>query len=89
MSMCDRCRVSGCLLNYNGKACKNARKKECPDVVFTNADHIRSMSDVELRDLICSIQNLEGGVTQVTLDGYTWGLVDVEEWLGYEAEVKR
>ena len=46
--MCDRCRVPGCLLDYNGKACKNARKEYCPDVVFTNADHIRSMTDEEL-----------------------------------------
>ena len=46
--MCDRCRVPGCLLNYNGKACANARKEHCPDVFFTNADHIRSMTDEEL-----------------------------------------
>ncbi len=48
MSMCDRCRVSGCLLDYNGKACKNARKKECPDVVFTNADFIQSTNNEDL-----------------------------------------
>ena len=48
MKMCDRCRVPGCLLDYNGKACANARKEHCPDVVFTNADHIRSMTDEEL-----------------------------------------
>lgn len=47
-SMCDRCRVPGCLLNYNGKACANARKEYCPDVVFTNSDRIRAMSDEEL-----------------------------------------
>lgn len=48
MKLCDRCRVSGCCLNYLGEACKNARKRECPDVVCTNADRIRSMSDEEL-----------------------------------------
>lgn len=49
MKLCDRCRVSGCCsLNYLGEACKLARKRECPDVVFTNADRIRSMSDEEL-----------------------------------------
>lgn len=35
MKLCDRCRVSGCLLTYGGKACREARKQECPDVVFT------------------------------------------------------
>jgi hypothetical protein len=35
-------------MDYNGKACANARKEHCPDVVFTNADHIRSMTDEEL-----------------------------------------
>ena len=28
MKVCDR-------LDYGGKACRNARKQECPDVVFT------------------------------------------------------
>lgn len=31
MKLCDRCRVSGCLLTYGGKACREARKQECPD----------------------------------------------------------
>ena len=52
MKMCDRCRVPGCLLDYNGKACANARKEHCPDVVFTNADHIRSMTNAELAEII-------------------------------------
>lgn len=45
MKLCDRCRVSGCLLTYGGKACREARKQECPDVVFTRADKIREMDD--------------------------------------------
>ena len=48
MKLCDRCRVPGCLLDYGGKACKEARKKHCPDVVFTNADKIREMDDEAL-----------------------------------------
>ena len=47
MSMCERCRVPGCLLNYMGKACKEARQKHCPDVVYTNADHLCEMDDIE------------------------------------------
>lgn len=54
MKLCDRCRVSGCLLNYGGKACQDARKRECPDVVFTRADKIREMSDEELAKIITS-----------------------------------
>ena len=48
MKLCDRCRISGCCLNYLGDACKRVRERECPDVVFTNGDRIRSMSDEEL-----------------------------------------
>lgn len=59
MSMCDRCRVSGCLLNYNGKACENARKEICPDVYYTNADHIRTMSDEELVDFMTKLEAIK------------------------------
>lgn len=52
MKLCDRCRVPGCLLNYGGKACQDARKQECPDVVFTRADKIREMEDEELADFL-------------------------------------
>lgn len=52
MKLCDRCRVSGCLLDYGGKACHEARKKECPDVVFTNADKIREMDDETLAAVV-------------------------------------
>ncbi len=49
MKLCDRCPGAGnCLLNYLGKACCNWRKKNAPDVVLTNADRIRAMSDEEL-----------------------------------------
>lgn len=52
MKLCDRCRVPGCLLDYGGKACKEARKKHCPDAVFTNADKIREMDDEALAVII-------------------------------------
>lgn len=54
MKLCDRCRVTGCLLNYGGKACQNARRRECPDVVFTHADIVREMSDEELAKFMIS-----------------------------------
>ena len=52
MKLCDKCRVSGCLLDYGGKACQAARKKECPDVVFTNADKIREMDNEALAAVV-------------------------------------
>lgn len=52
MRMCNRCKVSGCLLNYNGKACENARKEICPEVYYTNADYICAMTDEELADFL-------------------------------------
>ena len=56
MKLCDRCRVPGCLLNYGGKACQEARKQECPDVVFTNADKLREMDDEELAKELYGMQ---------------------------------
>lgn len=52
MKLCDRCRVPCCLLDYGGKACQEARKKYCPDVVFTHADKIREMDDEVLAFII-------------------------------------
>ena len=40
MTMCDRCRVPGCLLTYMGEACRNARKMHCPDVRMNRAELI-------------------------------------------------
>lgn len=44
MKLCDRCRVSGCCLNYLDIACKRARERECPDIVLTNAERISNLS---------------------------------------------
>ena len=54
MRLCDRCRVTGCLLDYGGKACQTARKEACPDVVFTNADTVREMDDEALAKFMLS-----------------------------------
>lgn len=42
--LCDRCRVSGCCLDYLGTACKTARKRECPDVLLSRAEYISEMN---------------------------------------------
>ena len=80
MKVCDRCRVSGCLLNYGGEACRNARRRECPDVVFTRADKIREM---DARDMAGAILQ---AVADVCEDGKVWDR-DLEEWLQEPAEV--
>jgi len=48
MKLCDRCRVSGCCLDYLGKACANARSQECPDIQPNNAELIHNMRLDEL-----------------------------------------
>ena len=59
MKLCDRCRVSGCCLNYLAEACKRARKQECPDVVYTNADELRDMSNEELAIALVKYEGTE------------------------------
>lgn len=48
MKLCDRCKVSGCCLNYLGKACANARSEVCPEVRANNAELIHNMTLDEL-----------------------------------------
>ena len=78
MKLCDRCRVAGCLLNYGGKACKNARKQNCPDVVFTNADRVREMNDEELAKFMLSSDGAAYWVGKREPDG-TYSQVRVEQ----------
>lgn len=41
MKMCDRCPgACNCLLDYNGNACHAWRKKNAPEVAYTNADRL-------------------------------------------------
>ena len=49
-------------MDYNGKACQNWRKKNAPDVVYSNADRIRSMSDEELAEFLSNFQDIGGGL---------------------------
>mgnify|MGYP001001783013 CR=1 FL=1 len=82
MKMCDICPgAGGCLLNYNGKACQNWRAKNAPDVVYTNADRIREMSDNDLSRLLSKVYwaGIWGGDFK---DTFKWGL----DWLRKPAE---
>ena len=54
---------------------------------FTNADRIRSMSDEELLDFICSIETYdEGSVKTIEGGSALCSVADVEKWLQSEAE---
>ncbi len=55
MKLCDRCRVSGCCLNYLGSACISARKKNCPDVQPNNAEIITNMAMDELASFLMDV----------------------------------
>lgn len=92
MKLCDRCRVSGCLLNYGGKACQDARKRECPDVVFTRADTIRAMSDEELAKALYGMQKeiLQRVAERLGLDTdfeFSGDYQDLLEWIKEPVEV--
>lgn len=92
MKLCDRCRVPGCLLNYGGKACQEARKQECPDVVFTNADKLREMDDEELAKELYGMQKkifllLVEGLGLDTDFDFSGNCQDLLEWLKKPAEV--
>lgn len=92
MKLCDRCRVPGCLLNYGGKACQEARKQECPDVVFTNADKLREMDDEELAKELYGMQKkifllLVEGLGLDTDFDFSGNYQDLLEWLKKQAEV--
>lgn len=45
MKLCDRCAVSGCCLNYLGKACEHARQEACPEIQPNNAEHLCNLLD--------------------------------------------
>lgn len=54
---------------------------------MTNADRIRSMSDEELLDFICSIETYDDGSIK-TIEGGSalCSVTDVENWLQQEVE---
>ena len=54
---------------------------------MTNADRIRSMTDEELLDFLCSIETYEQGSAMTIENGVAMCSVkDVEEWLRAESE---
>ena len=80
MKLCDRCPGAGsCLLNYLGAACTNWRKQHAPDVVVTNADCIRAMSDEELAE---NHSTLFAGACDFNREGRGAEKCDRTEWHG-------
>ena len=63
-------------------------KENNDDKKPTNADRIRSMSDEELLDFICSIETYDKGSVK-TIEGGSalCSVTDVEKWLQSEVEV--
>lgn len=53
MKLCDRCPVSGCCLDYLGKACENARKEMDPELVPTYAEVLPALEYEELAAVFC------------------------------------
>ena len=76
--MCDFYTV---VSNYAEK-CKDFEEKK-----QTNADRIRSMSDEELTDFICSIETYgDGSVKTIEGGSGLCSVAEVEEWLQSEVE---
>lgn len=74
MKLCDRCKVSGCCLDYLGPSCAHARKESCPDVQPTNAE---AMAGMELDELA---EFLAGWVSNIWVDAVI-SPAEVLEWL--------
>ena len=76
MKLCDRCRVSGCLLTYGGKACRE----------------VREMDDEELAKELYGMQKkifllLVEGLGLDTDFDFSGNYQDLLEWLKKPAEV--
>ena len=53
----------------------------------TNADRIRSMTDEELLDFICSIETYDDGIAKTIEGGVAMcSVTEVEQWLEAESE---
>lgn len=54
---------------------------------MTNADRIRSMTDEELLDFLCSIETYEQGSVKTIEGGVAMcSVTEVEQWLKLESE---
>lgn len=85
---------TGTAIYRGGKACKNAREQNCPDVVFTNADRVREMNDEELAKFMlssngaayCKNNDRDSTCYLKGRDGMTACELCALDWLREEAE---
>lgn len=63
-------------------------ERDCEDYIpMTNADRIRSMTDEELLDFICSIETYDEGSAKTIEGGVAMcSVTEVEHWLKAESE---
>lgn len=52
MKLCNRCPVTGCLLNYLGPACVAARNKVDPECVPNRGDLMRDADNAEMANIL-------------------------------------
>ena len=85
MKLCERCRVSGCSLDYLSEACAAARRRECPEIQLNRAECITNMNMYQLEtELIPIVMNLcEDGVPGRDYIRH-WLSSPKEDWEEYE-----
>lgn len=98
MAKCKNCKHLSTMQNYKKESYKWCSLiDDCPQedierncdfyVPMTNADRIRSMTDEELLDFICSIETYDEGSTKTIEGGVAMcSVTEVEQWLKAESE---
>lgn len=83
---CKGCKYENC--SADSKECQGCKQNAVDKYTrMTNADRIRSMSDEELLDFICSIETYdEGSVKTIEGGSALCSVTDVENWLQSEVE---
>ena len=80
MKLCDRCPLAGtCLLDYLGKACRNARKQDCPDIIPTVAETFHNMDTEQLARAFADYAAKEGAAHIIGMR-----VRPIKEWLELE-----
>lgn len=54
MTLCERCPLAAdCDLEYMSSACREARRRECPDVRRNNGERLRDMDNEQMAGFLC------------------------------------
>lgn len=76
MKLCDRCPVSGCCLDYLGKACQRVRRDTCPGLRPNRMELISNMDMDSMASLLGAVR-----------DGLLKDEPDIRAWLAAEGEI--